>query len=183
MARRSFRSWVAGAWVAAVALGLAGCGDDGGPPRVEDGAPLLTHDWGRYAYAFLAVQDGGELGSILAYSDGSKAVFVVLPANALADRRAARIVASVASPYIADAESGQMNLDGDGTFADNDLTAADGIVILDPTRQALGTSEGGVTVGSTLSFSYTFVVTLSEVIPLDAADGAYADMLYGAGFP
>lgn len=132
-----------------------GCGSDGTNP--SSGAPNLTTDYGSLAYEFVTAQADGGLTRILLHSNGAQAVLLILEDGAIDRARSARAVGRVRDAATLELTEGQVNLDANDTFADNDVVPANGYVLLAP--QEIASKD--LTIGSIAQLSYSFRAVLS----------------------
>ena len=154
---------------AALLASLAcGCGDTGSAE--DDAVPALTRDFGASAYAFVTQQADGGLTRLVLHSDGSVARLLVLKDGAVARSQSARFDASVRDAATAEVGRGQVNVDGDGSFADNDVVPATGFLVV--SERELATS--GIEVGTVVALTYDFRAVLASVDDV----AAYAPHLF-----
>lgn len=139
-----------------------GCGSqsDDRSRRVPD----LTKDFGSIAYEFVTAQPDGGLTRILLHSDGGHAVLLILEDGAIDRARSARAIGRVRDAATLELTDGQVNLDANDTFADNDVVPATGYVVLG--QQELASND--MTIGSVAQLAYTFRAVLSGTANADA---------------
>jgi len=140
----------------------AGCGHDGN--RGSSGVPDLTQDYGSVAYEFVTAQADGGLTRILLHSDGERAVLLILEDGDVDRARSARAVGRVRDAATLEIVEGQVNLDANETFADNDVVPAKGYVLL--AQQELASND--MSIGSLAQLAYTFRAVLSGTTSADA---------------
>ncbi len=136
-------------------LGSVGCGgeDDGGAVRVPD----LTRSFGDVAYDFVTQQSDGGLTKIVLHSDGRRAVMLILKDGVVDRAQSARVVGTVRDAATLQADEGQVNVDGNVTFADNDVVGARGFVVV--ADQEIATTD--LDVGDVVPLEYTFRAILA----------------------
>lgn len=139
-----------------------GCGSDGHDG--DSGVPDLTKDYGSLAYEFVTAQPDGGLTRILLHSNGEQAVLLILEDGAVDRARSARAVGRVRDAATLELTEGQVNLDANDTFADNDVVPAQGYVVL--AQQELASDD--LTIGSVAHLAYTFRAVLSGTANADA---------------
>ncbi|MBK7975978.1 MAG: hypothetical protein IPK07_22805 [Deltaproteobacteria bacterium] len=138
-----------------------GCGDDA--KDAPAGVPDLTKDYGSLAYEFVTAQADGGLTRILLHSNGEQAVLLILEDGAIDRARSARAIGRVRDAATLELTEGQVNLDANGTFADNDLVPAKGYVLL--AQQEIASND--LAIGSVAQLAYTFRAVLSGTANAD----------------
>lgn len=139
-----------------------GCGAEGGGSSA--GVPDLTRDYGSLAYEFVTTQTNGGLTRILLHSNGEQAVLLILEDGAVDRARSARAVGRVRDAATLELTEGQVNLDANDTFADNDIVPANGYVVL--AQQEIASND--LTIGTVAQLAYTFRAVLSGTANADA---------------
>ncbi len=136
-------------------LGSTACGgeDDGEALRVPD----LTRSFGDVAYDFVTQQSDGGLTKIVLHSDGHRAVMLILKDGVVDRAQSARVVGTVRDAATLQADEGQVNVDGNVTFADNEVVSAKGFIVV--ADQEIATTE--LDVGDLVSLQYTFRAVLA----------------------
>lgn len=160
--------------VASLALaGGIGCGDsnDGGGSE-RDTLPPLGSDFGDSAYTFVTADTAiEEVTRVVVYSDGDDAIVLILRAGEVARSGSARLVGEVIDDATIAIVSGQVNIDADDTFSNNDVVDADGFVLA-TASELRGT---GIEVGTLVTVNYDFRAVLAERVPLAQVDDLVFD--------
>jgi hypothetical protein len=141
--------------------GAIGCGNgDPNPGHV----PAPTRDYGRTAYGFVTQQSNGQLTQLVLHSDGRHAVLLILKDGAVDRAQTTRLVGDVIDPATIQITEGQVNVDADDTFTNNDVVPADGYVLV--TGDEIASEH--VVVGSVFKLTFDFRAIYNG--PEDVAD-------------